>query len=127
MPSDARVRQWTVEDSQFGAEYARARDAGLDHHAELVLEVADNSTGDPARDRLRFDARRWYLSKLAPKKYGDKLDVSGTTEVRLSVIERRIVDPRLVAPELRESLRALVSQAQEEAVEGEFRVKDDET
>ena len=24
------------------------------------------------RNRLRVDARKWYLSKLAPKKYGDR-------------------------------------------------------
>ena len=28
------------------------------------------------RSRLRVDTRKWYLSKLNPKKYGDKVDVT---------------------------------------------------
>lgn len=27
------------------------------------------------RSRLRVDTRKWYLSKLAPKRYGDKLAI----------------------------------------------------
>jgi hypothetical protein len=29
------------------------------------------------KQRLRVDTRKWLLSKLAPKKYGDKLELSG--------------------------------------------------
>jgi len=29
-----------------------------------------------ARSRLRIDARKWLASKLAPKKYGDKIDAT---------------------------------------------------
>jgi hypothetical protein len=29
------------------------------------------------RSRLRIDARKWLLSKLAPRKYGDKLELTG--------------------------------------------------
>lgn len=96
MPAAITVRQWVTEDRQgFAAHYARARDAGLDHVAEEVFEIADNGENDwmernkpgesgyefngehVQRSRLRFDARRWYLSKLAPKRYGDRI----TTEL----------------------------------------------
>lgn len=74
MPAEATVRKWAVEDvNGFSAQYTRSRDIGLDAIADDVFEIADNERGDPTRDRLRFDARRWYLSKLAPKKYGDKV------------------------------------------------------
>ena len=74
MPSEACVRRWVVDDHEgFAAQYTRARDIGLDCVADEVFEIADNTTGDHQRDRLRFDARRWYLSKLAPKRYGDKI------------------------------------------------------
>ena len=42
-----------------------------------MLDNGATDSGGVAHQRLRFDARRWYLSKLAPKRYGDKL----TTEV----------------------------------------------
>lgn len=84
MPPESTVRQWVIDDTQgFAAQYARARDMGLDTMADEVIEIADmppgttdnggTDTGDVADKRLRFDARRWYLSKLAPKKYGDRL------------------------------------------------------
>jgi hypothetical protein len=56
--------------------------------AEEIITIADDSSGDVivdddgneqtnhervARSRLRVDARKWYASKLAPKRYGDKV------------------------------------------------------
>lgn len=97
MPSDSTVRQWALDDVQgFSAQYARARDLGLDAMADEVFDIADDGRndwieredkrGNPyvalndeaiARSRLRFDARRWYLSKLAPKRYGDRITHEG--------------------------------------------------
>lgn len=41
-----------------------------------VKEVTEDMLG---HRRLQVDTRKWYLSKLAPKKYGDKqhVEVSG--------------------------------------------------
>lgn len=94
------MRQWVIDNREgFSAHYTRARDIGLDALADEAIEIADTpmigekrkvkGTGDTAevevttgdmveRARLRVEARKWYLSKLAPKKYGDKLEVSGT-------------------------------------------------
>lgn len=97
MPARSTVNLWIIDDVQgFSAQYARARDAGLDMMADEVLDLADDGSNDwterenkdgstctvlngeaVARSRLRFDARRWYLSKLAPKRYGDKLQHTG--------------------------------------------------
>jgi hypothetical protein len=41
--------------------------------ADELIEIADGGD-DPARDRLRVDARKWLLSKALPKVYGDKID-----------------------------------------------------
>jgi hypothetical protein len=51
--------------------YARAREAGLDAEADRGMEEALQAE-DAALGRLALDARKWYLSKLFPKKYGDK-------------------------------------------------------
>lgn len=105
MPPEATVRRWALDDVQgFAAQYARARDLGLDAMAEGLLEIADEAdtvqkvgadgeTMEVAfdsvavqRNKLRVDARKWLLSKMAPKKYGDKLqhtgDGGGPVEVR---------------------------------------------
>jgi len=88
-------------DAALRDRYARAKDAGLEAMADETLEIADTVTGDTidddgviriapdvvARARLRVDTRKWLLSKLAPKKYGDKVDVQhgGTVDLSLTV------------------------------------------
>lgn len=75
MPPESTVRGWVVDDVEgFAAQYTRARDIGLDCRAD-AMEAKLASEPDTQRARLLFDHDRWYLSKLAPKRYGDKLAV----------------------------------------------------
>lgn len=82
MPSRGTVLRWlaakTPGAARFRDQYARAREAQADALAEEVLEIADDRSEDPQRSRLRFDARRWYAGKVAPKKYGDKVQAEVT-------------------------------------------------
>jgi hypothetical protein len=98
-PPDATVRLWALNNVEgFAAQYAAARDLGLDAMADDLLEIADTpqdgvtttdqewgtseKRGDMLEHRkLRYDARKWYLSKLAPKRYGDRLNVEATVDV----------------------------------------------
>lgn len=72
--------------------YARAKEAQLEALADEMVAIADDSTGDTYEDgdggiriapdvvqraRLRVDTRKWLLSKLAPKRYGDKVEHAG--------------------------------------------------
>ncbi len=45
-----------------------------DKDKDHVLNSLQNSAVQ--RDRLRLDARKWFTSKIAPKIFGDKLDVT---------------------------------------------------
>ena len=54
---------------------AEARDLGLDALADVLLEIPDIAP-DAASGRLRFEVLRWYLSKLAPKRYGERLEAA---------------------------------------------------
>lgn len=90
-PPESTVRLWASDDREgFAAKYAHARDIGLDVVADNVIRIADGRdlepSGDVNRDRLRFDARRWYLSKLAPKRYGDQLMQQGDVTVQVAVL-----------------------------------------
>ena len=64
----------------------------------VVKETKDGAfteTGDNvARSRLMVDSRKWVLSKLLPKKYGEhsSLEVSG--QLDLGLLEQRISDGR---------------------------------
>ena len=35
------------------------------------------------RARLRIDSRKWLMSKMAPKKYGDRIEVGGNSDTPL--------------------------------------------
>lgn len=63
--------RWCDRDAANAERYVRAREAGLDAEADRAIEEALIAE-DAALGRLALDARKWYLSKLMPKKYGDK-------------------------------------------------------
>lgn len=71
MPDKATVFRWLAKNLEFRDKYARARDEQSDVFAEETVDIADN-TNDPAKARVQIDARKWFASKVAPKKYGDK-------------------------------------------------------
>ena len=63
--------------------------------ADAPVATTDKGGIDSAavqKQRLQVDTRRWLLSKLAPKRYGEKLELSGDPAAPLvSRIERAIV------------------------------------
>lgn len=84
-------------DEQASEQYARARDALLDYHAEEILKIVDDKTLEPNDKRVRLDARKWLSCKLMPRRFGDKVtsEISGPDggPVQLQTITREIVDP----------------------------------
>jgi len=88
MPSDFTVRSWALEDREgFSSHYEKARKIQAFKMFEEMLEIADDGTNDwmvrdgklefysenVARSRLRTDTRKWMLSKMLPKIYGDRI------------------------------------------------------
>jgi len=80
---------WLAADPQrIGARYSAARDIGYRLMADELLQIADDSSGDvvinedgtvrqnsefTSRSRLKVDTRKWILSKMLPKLYGDRV------------------------------------------------------
>lgn len=63
----------TLDANQALAErYARSKELQMEAEVMKIVEIADDTTGDVQRDRLRVDARKWIAAKLMPKKYGDR-------------------------------------------------------
>lgn len=75
LPSSDFVLDWAEDDEEFAGRYARARTRGWDKRAEAAVDRAQ-SAEDAAKGRLAFDADRWFLGKMAPKKYGDKTTIA---------------------------------------------------
>ena len=98
-PSFSTFFKWlgTKEYVYLSDKYARAREIQAEFIADEIIEIADTcrqgkkivkkpggqeiTTGDMIeRSRLQVDARKWKASKLAPKKFGDKIDVTTNGE-----------------------------------------------
>ena len=55
----------------------------MDRLAEMAIDEATSvhlAENVPAA-RLALDARRWYVSKIAPRRYGEKLEVKSQHEL----------------------------------------------
>ena len=70
--------RWFEKDEKLGEMYARARDALVHLHSKELIELADRVLADPARSRVLVDTRKWVLSKLMPKTFGDKIQAEHT-------------------------------------------------
>jgi len=70
---------WAQSSEDMYKEYARARQIQADYFADQTVEIADSET-DNNRARNRMDARRWHASKIAPRKYGDRVVQEHTGE-----------------------------------------------
>lgn len=95
MPGMSTVMNWLFDSEKnaglkkFAADYEHARDMYTDHVFEETLEIADGALlvtsakgmrgiAGPRVNalRLQIDTRKWFLSRMRPVKYGEKLDVT---------------------------------------------------
>jgi hypothetical protein len=102
MPEERTVYRWLEADEAFRQKYADARARAMERFADEIVEIADDGSRDTyedsegrertdhdviARSRLRVDTRKWLMSKLSPKKYGDRVAVdanhSGGVELKV--------------------------------------------
>lgn len=73
---ESTVRKRFRDDPALAPQYARAREDQADHYADKIVDGAHDAT-DAALGRLRMDALKWAASKLAPKRYGEKVALVG--------------------------------------------------
>lgn len=92
MVSMQTLFRWLRENDKFREQYVRACEERSYAQAEEIIDIADNATNDymeklegdgyifnsenVQRSRLRIDTRKWLMSKMNPKVYGDKLDMT---------------------------------------------------
>lgn len=79
MPPERTLYAWLVAHEPFQQMYARAREQRVERWSDEIIELADepvapNDNAAVQRARLRVDTRKWLMSKLAPRKYGDKIE-----------------------------------------------------
>ena len=97
--------KWLAKYPDFVDQYVRAKEASADAMAEEIIDIADDGTNDwmeklnsegecigyllngehVQRSRLRIDARKWLMSKMKPKKYGDKLETDNNDKIEVII------------------------------------------
>jgi hypothetical protein len=79
--------------------YARAQEVRGELQADEIIEISDTEP-DPQKARNRIEARKWYASKMQPKKYGERIDLNVNQTI---------------------DLRAALSQAKDRALPADYR------
>ena len=83
MPHYTAWYDWCRADAELGVAYARARATGWDRIALTARETArgrGESTQDVQRDKLIIETDLKLLAKWDPKRYGDKVLMSGDAD-----------------------------------------------
>lgn len=90
-PSWVTFNEWLSEDNELAKQYARTCELRAEMIFDEMITIADDQEEDIIigeggkeyvnhnvinRARLRVDTRKWILSKMNPKKYADKIDIT---------------------------------------------------
>lgn len=96
---------WIEEDESKVKQYARATELRAESLLDEMFDIVDDTSNDVdqfeitegimservnheniQRSRLRYDARKWLVSKLNPKKYGDKIQQEHSGGITANII-----------------------------------------
>jgi hypothetical protein len=92
---------WIEEDEEKSKQYARVTELRAEALLDEMFDIVDETSHDTIttekgneipngewmqRSRLRYDARKWLIGKLNPKKYGDKIQTEHSGEVTTNII-----------------------------------------
>ena len=88
MPTMQTVWRWLREKPDFNEQYRHATEERTEAQQEMLLEMGDKAIAHAEEAdfkaaaavvnayKLKADNFKWSMSKMKPKKYGDKLDVT---------------------------------------------------
>lgn len=105
----ANIWHWTAGPGakpEHASMYARAKEIQAHALGEEAMRVARTATNDNANGiRVHVDTIKWYTSKLAPKLYGEKIQVEHSaidyntlSDSELRLIAEGKTPPRLLGP-----------------------------
>lgn len=111
-PSSMTVHRWRKANPDFSARVKAARLAGCFLLADLILDIADDTSRDftiggdgrkrfnpeaVQRDKVRVDARKWLLERMLPAVFGKRVAVDHNAggDIARALLEART---RVAAP-----------------------------
>lgn len=104
MPDKTTVLRWLARVEPFRTQYASAKEESAEAIAEEYFDILDEMPPAKADGSLdsaavawaknRADGRKWYLSKIMPKKYGDKVQTDSTVTHRFEETDEKVLKAR---------------------------------
>ena len=94
MPSKSTIYEWLADKEKdgFSDRYIKACKIRAEVIAENMIDKIESVELDKdaiAQARLELDAKKWFLAKLHPTKYGDKteaVEVNDDNEITINVV-----------------------------------------
>lgn len=98
MPTRRSIVNWLGKYPEFDVKYTRAREELALAMSDEILAIADDTSNDwmerrgekvpnmevVMRSRVRIDTRRWLMTKILPKKFGDRLELDHSGELKIT-------------------------------------------
>jgi hypothetical protein len=122
MPTKTAVRQALCKDPVFRQNFAKAKELQAEQWAEEILDIVDagapapgeegeGAANDLPRAKLRVEARKWLLARLAAMSSGGKTGNTKSTETRMDqvVLETRDLNLNDLSDEERDTLRKILA------------------
>ncbi len=82
MPNPSSIYLWLSKYKEFSDKYVRAKADGQESIVDELSEIADKVLAgeyEPNQARVAADIKKWHITKLAPKKYGDRQSLDHTS------------------------------------------------
>jgi hypothetical protein len=118
MPAMSTLFKWLRVHPGFTEQYDRAKVESADAMSEDCLDISDNIDGAPVmvdgvplvvegeivktidsvsvqHAKLKVDTRKWLMSKMKPKKYGDKITTEHTGNIGLTDLTEEELDRKI--------------------------------
>lgn len=105
-----RVQVWKRSEADGDGTYTRARVAQAHSMAEDTVKLADDMSIPADQKRIMVETRKWLITKIAPRLYGDRLDVQATVQHTVSGVIA-LPDEDVPLPRSTVTARVLTSEA----------------
>ena len=84
MPTSKTVGEWVKSDPEFARLYEIAKEERGNYYGELVAEISlaglQGKYKDSAMLRAAIDGLKWTAARMAPKAFGDRMEVNHSAE-----------------------------------------------
>ena len=88
---ESSVREWVRDNrDNFAARYQTARFLQVEAWSDLIIEIGNREDLDSQEKRVRIDTLKWLMSRIVPKKWGERLLVAGDVDSPIQHLHRQV-------------------------------------